>query len=98
MSRAYTGTVQASAVSVETVGGESMTVSFEDGSATTGTIAITVTPPGMSTAQAYTDNTYTVGGTTKALALENADLGTVTLTPSSVDAAVTYRMKVWNGE
>lgn len=96
-SKDYTGTVQGSDVTIETDGWQSAVISIDEGSATTGTVVISNLPPGMSVYKTFgTDGTYTVG-TSQQISLIGSDIGTLKLAPSSVDAAMTYRVQCFNG-
>ncbi len=56
---AKSGTVEASDVVIQTTGFRNVHVHFNNGTATTGTITLRNTPPGMTSQHEYTDNTYT---------------------------------------
>lgn len=93
--RNWTGAIQSTAVTLETGTWNNVVVHFDEGSATTGTVVLTVTPPGLTEAKTYATSTYTVG-TTIGLQLLNVPFGSVTLTPSTVDASMTYGVYAWS--
>ena len=93
--RSYTGAIQSTAVTVTTGVWNNLAVHFDEGSATTGTVVVTVIPPGLTEAKTYATSTYTVG-TTIGLQLLDVAFGSVVLTPATVDAEMTYGLSVWS--
>lgn len=90
-----TGSIESTAVTVSAAGFRNCSVSFDEGSATAGTVTMTIKAPGMDDELTPSDNVYTVG-TPSQLILEGADMTDLILTPASVDAEMNYRVLFWN--
>ena len=98
-SEEFTGAIESTVVTLLTDGWQNAVISFDEGSASAGTVAITIKPPDMTAAKTYGANgTYTVNTDDgRQIALLHCDIGTLILTPDSVNAAMTYRVCCYNG-
>lgn len=96
MSRSVTsrGSIQSTVVTVRPMDNEiysGVQITFDEGSASTGTVVVSVLVPGSDDDKVASDSTYTVGNN-NGLTINNAALTGIVLTPDSVDAAMTYNV------
>lgn len=91
--RNYTGSIESTAITLSTGVWHKAFIHFDELTATAGTVVVTMIPPGLTEEKTYTDSTYTVG-TTIGIKMDNGAFGSIVLTPSGVDAAMTYGVYV----
>lgn len=95
---ASTGTTQSTTITVTAPARpfSRFVVSFDKQSATTGTVDITIKARGMSDAHTPASNQFDTTGTDRQFELTGGDVGSVILTPDSLDSAVAYRVEFFD--